>query len=356
MDFSNFANALGGLGAGMAGRGNEWQKQQMLQREIQNKKLAELDEKRKTAMLQDAKAALMMLKSGKPEDALKLAENRSLAIGKLGGDPTHTNEFRARLSELLANNAPLDPLIGEMESLVNAGVESGYIKPIEVEKDKYLESTPEGRARFLTPDGQVVERAIQGVLEKPKETLEMKDLRDLNKDVGALDTVNQAVQVRGYASQLDRVAKTKSPTDQLAAVFTFMKSLDPNSVVRNEEQQMVLGSGGVATAFSTYVKSLMSGDRLSPEVFDEMVATAKNLANQKIMDAETEVTGYLDVFGDKLNEQSRAKLLNRVPKPFYIKSKQDAAGTITGTILRDPALIEQAQQDEFSGFKILGVK
>jgi len=78
--------------------------------------------------------------------------------------------------------------------------------------------------------------------------------------------VQQYTDAKGSLNTLLNVTQQDaSPTDQLAAVFSFMKSLDPGSVVREGEQVMVKRTDGIFGVMGNYINQLMTGQALNKD-------------------------------------------------------------------------------------------
>lgn len=147
-----------------------------------------------------------------------------------------------------------------------------------------------------------------------KGELGLKDKITLNKEFTNLTKGTKGI--HGAANSLAELKKTSTATDKLAAIFKFMKSLDPTSVVREGEQTMAVRTGGAADSMVGYVNSLLGEGKLSDKSFTNMVNTAKNLANSAIDATEPEITNYLNTFGSDLSKGFKKGLMNRIPKRF----------------------------------------
>lgn len=64
----------------------------------------------------------------------------------------------------------------------------------------------------------------------------------------------------------------------IAAVFTFMKTLDPNSVVREGEFQLAARAGGLYTKLMSMFDNVKTGEFIRPEVAKEMLEVAGQIA------------------------------------------------------------------------------
>ena len=186
-------------------------------------------------------------------------------------------------------------------------------------------------SNVVEPTQNELDKEALGLAEL-KLTVQQK-LQDLNKvdkpDVGEVRSIQgdvtkliqKSVDIRGAAANLGKLSKTKSATDQLAAVFSFMKALDPSSVVREGEQQQAANAGGVADAFRGYISNLKGTGSLPPDVFNKMVRTAERLANQEIESANTSLNSYIVPYGDLLQDKFIRDLKGRAPLPFNVKEE-----------------------------------
>ena len=60
-----------------------------------------------------------------------------------------------------------------------------------------------------------------------------------------------------------------NPTGDIGAVFTFMKTLDPSSVVRESEFALAASATGLTDKAANYLKRLESGEKLTPNQRDD---------------------------------------------------------------------------------------
>lgn len=288
------------------------------QQTAQAEKARVLDEERD-------KQDLMRLQALPYQDRVNYLENRRQEILQKGGDPSDT-EWLMSLPEPQLNKA-----IGMMSQEMGIGGQEGFtLKPGEVRFDANGQPIAMGALKPSdmqeklvemgytpgTPEYFTAARKMEGLYEGDVPELDFKDLRSINNDVTGLTKDTQ--KITEAASRLAKVSETKSSTDQLAAIFTFMKALDPTSVVREGEQDQARRTGGVTDMFVGYINQIKGQGALPPEVFDEMVRTAQRLGNQAITNTSEQVQGYLKPYGDRIPEKEREDLLSRIPKPFEV--------------------------------------
>ncbi len=176
----------------------------------------------------------------------------------------------------------------------------------------------EERALVLKAEKQAADLKAAG-----KTKVDVKTVRDISTDVSK--DLKDAKQIKSAATALVSLKEESTATDQLAAIFKLMKALDPTSVVRGEEQQQAASTGGTADAFRGYINQIQGKGKLTPEVFQNMVDTAKRLANNDIERSTAYITTYLDGYGDLLPQDLKDRQLARVPKLFAMDA--DQAGT-----------------------------
>lgn len=150
--------------------------------------------------------------------------------------------------------------------------------------------------------------------------LGVKDIQGINKDVsGLIKGVND---IASSAKSLEALQGSSSPAAKLAAVFKFMKANDPTSVVRESEQGQVYQAQGAAKALAGKLNSLLGEGELSDDGFQDLVDTAKVMANSAIDASNAEISGYLDVYGETLPSDFKSKIKNRIPKVFATREDQ----------------------------------
>lgn len=321
------ANILGALGAGMKGQGLEYQqmqqKEQERQRQIglqqqqqaqqQGQLKQQQDAERARTAFTDAAAGLSRAKDGDFQGTDNLVKHRLELL--TANHPNVDNKKTRQIAELSGRAAQGDKqaqtqLISELQDAVNIGQDTGILAP---DPKRELKETKDGRATFLNPDGTVSEEAIIGAVQGGKK-MKLSDFRSINKDVGEL--IKEPLKIRNAASRLSKIAKTKSPTDQLAAIFTFMKALDPTSVVREGEQQQARSTGGPVDQLIGFINKIKGEGALPESVFKNMVLTAKRISNQASSDSNEQVLGFLDAFGGRVKDKDKQRLLQRAPKLF----------------------------------------
>lgn len=147
-----------------------------------------------------------------------------------------------------------------------------------------------------------------------KKKLTARGRQSINKDVTGL--LGNTQEVAKSARDLAALESSGSAAAQLAAVFKFMKSLDPTSVVRESEQGLVYSAQGVAAQFAGKLNNLIGEGKLTKAGFRDIVETAESLANSSIDASKTEIGDYLEAYEDTIPESFKGKLRDRLPEGF----------------------------------------
>jgi hypothetical protein len=151
---------------------------------------------------------------------------------------------------------------------------------------------------------------------KTEGVLDFKDKQGLNKDVTAI--IKGPITIRRSAEELEKLKGVGSAAAKLGAVFKFMKSLDPTSVVRESEQGQVYSASGAAAQLAGSINSLLGKGKLNESGFEDLVTTAKAIADANILSVSGEVSSLLDSFGETLPEDFKKGIQNRIPEPFNL--------------------------------------
>lgn len=193
----------------------------------------------------------------------------------------------------------------------------------------------EGAKRFDVTGQQIAEN-----IKAKAANLEFADFRSLNNDVTKM--IEPAIEVKQAADALGKLKETATASDQMAGIITFMKALDPSSVVQEREGQMVVSTGGLSDQMIGFVNQLMGEGRLREGVFKQLVDTARSLTDSRINGIDNLLTGALDAYGDRLSTSDRDKLLKRIPTGFGPREQETFKPTLVG-IRSQPQGVAPAQ-------------
>lgn len=145
----------------------------------------------------------------------------------------------------------------------------------------------EDAAREARREGRDVEASGRNLIgDYRKEFLGNDEVKDFRKVTNATRQIVTLMQGEG------------SPMGDLGGIFTFMKSLDPTSVVREGEQASVQNAAGIPENVRNYYNRLATGKRLSPEQRADMVNTALNLYGSRAQSYNTFAETYRGLVAD----------------------------------------------------------
>lgn len=110
-------------------------------------------------------------------------------------------------------------------------------------------------------------------------TSDRKASADLRKEFNNLPEVKDFKDVRASFQQIASIARNPKATaqDDIALVFSFMKMLDPGSVVREGEFALAGAAASLPEQIQIALERVDSGQRLTPQQRQEMLRTAKRV-------------------------------------------------------------------------------
>ena len=106
---------------------------------------------------------------------------------------------------------------------------------------------------------------IQPVGEMPSVTMPTKRYEEIDKLSARYDASGFSEALATHAKLIGAL-DVSNPVGDIAAVFTFMKALDPTSVVRESEFAVVANAGGIMDKIKQIEAKYKTGDFLPPEV------------------------------------------------------------------------------------------
>lgn len=170
------------------------------------------------------------------------------------------------------------------------------------------------RAQRAQSQAQNISMKLMELGQKPK--LSAGDIKGINSDITTLK--KDADVMYGAARDLQTIRENATPAAQLAAIFKYMKALDPTSVVREGEQVMLQRTGGVFDTVGNYINQLNNGSRLNAKQLKDLTNTAKRLSNASAESVNKSLDDYLGTYGDTLSEEQRKLFQNRKLKTFDV--------------------------------------
>jgi hypothetical protein len=127
-----------------------------------------------------------------------------------------------------------------------------------------------------------------------------KEVANIRKEFNNLEEVKNWKDVSASYNQVKALATKPNPTaaDDIALTFSFMKMLDPGSVVREGEYALVGRSAGLDDQIIMGLQRIDSGKGLTPEIRRKLRAAASEIVLQRRA-AFDQVSGqYRELVGD----------------------------------------------------------
>lgn len=151
-------------------------------------------------------------------------------------------------------------------------------------------------------DGTRLEPIPGGPSEAKSKVPDRKAAADLRKEFNNLPEVKDFKDVQASFAQIAGIAKKKNATaqDDIALVFSFMKMLDPGSVVRETEYATAANAAGVPDRVRNIFNRALNGERLTATQRLEMVRTARSIYDPRVAkynQKATEYQGYARDYG-----------------------------------------------------------
>ncbi len=97
---------------------------------------------------------------------------------------------------------------------------------------------------------------------------------DLRKEFDRLPEIKSFKAIRTSFNQIRRLAKNPSPQNDIALIFSYMKMLDPDSVVREGEFATAQNAAGVPDQIRNAWNKALSGERLNQQQRGQMLKSA----------------------------------------------------------------------------------
>ncbi len=85
---------------------------------------------------------------------------------------------------------------------------------------------------------------------------------------------------------MEELAQNKAGTSDLALVMSLYKIYDPGSVVSVTESGQIIGTDSAIGKFSAFANNIMTGQKLRPEIRDQVLEAARSRFNENYADYE----------------------------------------------------------------------
>ena len=221
------------------------------------------------------------------------------AIGKFGPEAgigpaiAAPEEFGTTVQEVVRDGKPVAGVIGKRGTFKPIEGAAPYVKPSVAQPNQ--PNVPSGY-RF-TKDGNL--EPIPGGPADPKTPNTKDDSRIFAKADKLRDEFNaqskEFITVNDSYNTVKTVASDHSAAGDLSMIFAFMKMLDPNSVVREQEFANAQNAAGVPQRVANTYNKLLSGERLSESQRKDFINQANNLYKSKKSRQDAIVKRYTEI-------------------------------------------------------------
>lgn len=293
-------------------------------------------------------AAGARLASSSPEAMQSWLQNNANELARVGVDPNNVaqmyqqnpsgfGEFVDHLG--MAALGPID-YFNVQDKMAGRQLEKGRldesIRQADMENARgwaNIQNAQLDRAQRAQMHNDNVALKLQELGMKQQESgkIDPKLVRDLNSDINGFSKNYSAM--RSASDNLQALGKRNTPAAQLGMIFNYMKSLDPQSVVREGEQVQVKRTDGIFGTLGNYVSQLSNGKMLNNEQVQDLINTSKLMANTEGEKFNQQMDDYLSTYGDSLPSgltkqlQSRkAKLYEDIQQPAQQQTQQATSG------------------------------
>jgi hypothetical protein len=234
------------------------------------------------------------------QDPIKLSGGIITADGKFVRDPEAAREREVKRLTDLAQFYEQRALTATTESERIEDRRVAEQARVEAQKvaQNFREEIEAGRRQDRQDRREDANRREAERLEERRERRDREDRERKQRDADNLRTEynRRAEKVRAGASFAQNVltaladpAVASDATKQTSLIFSFGKMLDPESVVRESEQQLIANSRGLFETVQSIVPRIQFGVRLSPRQLQSMREIA-----QALNDASGAQVGALD--------------------------------------------------------------
>lgn len=234
-----------------------------------------------------------------PIDDARLPEIASAASAHLKSQGINTDQFdRAvqtgdpkAIRQVVQFNVEMGRTLQERQTQKNAD----RTFTAQQENTKATRDLTEQQRTETNRHNQVMEGAAQTRAANTGKTGDRQDRRDkiaLRKEFDALPDVKDYNAIANSADVTAQLGKTKSAADDMALIFTFMKALDPQSVVREGEFANAQNTTGIPGAITNAYNRALSGNRLNDQQRTEFAQTVKTVLGARKKNYDARVLQY----------------------------------------------------------------
>jgi len=209
-----------------------------------------------------------------------------------GGKEAIENLAKAEETQIKAAEAGPKLRISQAEADIKERESKGEPAPPFVNTEQGVMQWDRSKGR-LVPTGYTVSKTPpvqvsinEGQKGFENETTLRKEFNDLSKPL---------TDVKSSYNRLQAAAQDTSGASDIAMIYSYMKMLDPGSVVREGEFATAANAGGIPEKIRNTYNKVMEGNRLTPVVRNQYLSVAKNIYGKTEKDAQKLTARYSDI-------------------------------------------------------------
>lgn len=154
-------------------------------------------------------------------------------------------------------------------------------------KTKQFE-TVGAQGQYAKPEKAETDEDMLGGLSKDQRT----SLKQIRSEVAKDPDVKEFATIRDAKERIDTAKANASPANDLALIFSYMKLLDPTSVVREGEFANAENSGSIPERIRAQYNKALEGERLTKEQREDFASSATGIYDKKKKNYEKAVEFY----------------------------------------------------------------
>lgn len=186
------------------------------------------------------------------------------------------------------------------------------------------------------------QRAIDAANERKKNTA-TRGADGLRKEFNALPAVKQYNEVKIAHQKMKDAATRGSPAGDFALIFSLMKAMDPESVVRESEFKAAASAGDFGDQVRASVERVATGERLTPDQRADFLKQAEAFLGAQRSAYDGEAARYRDLAVSRGLEPADVIGGPRGSAPASTTSRADAINKRIGELKRQGVTKEQAR-------------
>lgn len=194
------------------------------------------------------------------------------------------------------------------------------VAPLKVGKDEDLYAFNKKTGGY----NPIIQRTSPEGLGPYKDMKQKADVEEgLRKEIAS--AAKDYIVIRDSAAKLEEIAKNPSAASDIALIFSYMKALDPGSVVRETEFATAQNAAGVPDRLRNTFNRVLNGERLNPTQRQDFLNQARTIASKQF-EAHTRTLNHFRDVSKRLGVDER-NVIQAEPAPIGRNGARPASPT-----------------------------